>query len=105
MNIGELGTVRSCEAASYGPRIRPDLVRYKLAYKEEELVLSKKEGGEWALTTLPVEYHALIRDAMREYVEGTEAAYDEELARRYAEYMLNQIRCGIQLGMLNSKLC
>ena len=37
-----------------------------LAYKEEELVLSKKEGGEWALKTLPMEYHALIRDAMLE---------------------------------------
>lgn len=63
-----------------------------LAYKEEELVLSKKEGGEWALKTLPVKYHALIRDAMREYVEGTEVAYDEELARQYAGYMLKQIR-------------
>lgn len=63
-----------------------------LAYKEEELVLSKKEGGEWALKTLPVEYHALIQDAIREYVEGTEVAYDEELAKRYAGYMLNQIR-------------
>ena len=63
-----------------------------LAYKEEELVLSKKEGGEWALKTLPMEYHALIRDAMREYIEGTEVTYDEELAKQYAAYMLNLVR-------------
>lgn len=63
-----------------------------IAYKQEGLILSKKEGGEWALDHLPVEYHPLIRDAMHEYTEGTEAAYDEALARRYAAYAIRQIR-------------
>ena len=63
-----------------------------LAYAEEGLVLSKKEGGEWALDRLPAEYHPLIRDALREYTESAEPVYDLELARRYAAYMLERVR-------------
>ena len=62
-----------------------------LAYKEDGLVLSKKEGGEWAIRRLPAEYHPLIRDAMREYSESAKVAYDEPLARRYAEYAIARI--------------
>lgn len=62
-----------------------------LAYKEEGLVLSKKEGGEWALEHLSEEFHPLIRDALREYAENAGIVYDESLARRYAEYALKRI--------------
>ena len=62
-----------------------------LAYREEKLVLSKKEGGEWALSHLPSEYHPLVKDAMREYSEGAEVVYDGALAKRYAEYVLGRI--------------
>ena len=63
-----------------------------LAYKEEGLVLSKQEGGEWAVSKLPAEYHPLINDAMREYSESAPVVYDEALARRYAEYAIKRIR-------------
>ena len=62
-----------------------------LAYKEEGLVLSKKEGGEWALGRLPGEYRPLITDAMREYAENAEIVYDDGLAKRYAEFVLGQL--------------
>ena len=62
-----------------------------LAWKEEKLVLSKKEGGEWALRRLPAEYHPLIRDALREYTEGAETAYDGAAARQYAACVLRLI--------------
>ena len=62
-----------------------------LAYKEEGLVLSKKEGGEWAISHLPAEYHPLLSDALREYSENAAIVYDEALARRYAEYMIKRI--------------
>lgn len=62
-----------------------------LAYKEEKLVLSKKEGGDWALKHLPSEYHPLIKDAMREYSEGAEVVYNDFLAKRYADYVIGQI--------------
>ncbi|MBO4415602.1 MAG: DUF4111 domain-containing protein [Lachnospiraceae bacterium] len=63
-----------------------------LAYKEEGLILSKKEGGEWAAGKLPEEYYPLIRDALKEYTENEAVSYDRELAVCYAEYMLKRIR-------------
>ena len=63
-----------------------------LAYKKEELVLSKKEGGEWALNNIPEEYHDLIKEAMAEYADAREVSYDYEIAKQYAEYMLQEIR-------------
>ncbi len=62
-----------------------------LAYKKEGLVLSKKEGGEWALEHMPAEYHSLITDAMCEYSKGADIAYDDVLAKRYAEYVLTKL--------------
>ncbi|MBR3494485.1 MAG: DUF4111 domain-containing protein [Clostridia bacterium] len=62
-----------------------------LAWREEGLVLSKKEGGEWALRRLPAEYHPLLRNALREYAESADPVYDPALAGRYAEYMLQKI--------------
>ena len=63
-----------------------------LAYKEDGLVLSKKEGGEWAIRHLPTEYHSLILDALREYSEGADVVYDEALAKRYAGYAIKRIK-------------
>ena len=63
-----------------------------LAYKEDGLVLSKKEGGEWALSRLPAEYLSLINDAMREYAGSAEVVYDGAMARRYAGYAIKRIQ-------------
>ena len=63
-----------------------------LAYVEDGLVLSKKEGGEWAYNSIPEMYHCLIKDAMREYTEGTDISYDMNLAKDYARYMTEQIK-------------
>ena len=66
-----------------------------LAYQEDGLVLSKKEGGEWAIRTLPPEYRPLIADAMREYAEGAEVIYDHTLAKQYAAYAIKRIQGSI----------
>ncbi len=63
-----------------------------LAYKEDGLVLSKMEGGEWAIDHLPSEYHPLIKDALREYGENSTVIYDQALARQYAEYVTGKIK-------------
>ncbi|MBO4562804.1 MAG: DUF4111 domain-containing protein [Clostridia bacterium] len=65
-----------------------------LAFGEEGLVLSKKEGGEWALNALPKEYLPLLKEALREYAGGADIAYDAELAKAYARYMLERIGGG-----------
>ena len=65
-----------------------------LAYQKEGLVLSKKEGGLWALHNIPREFHSLILGALGEYEHDLEIGYDMVLARRFAQYMLQQIRHG-----------
>ena len=62
-----------------------------LAYKEDDLVLSKKEGGDWALINTPAQFHPLIQHAMSEYAESKNIVYDSELAKQYAAFMLDRI--------------
>ena len=63
-----------------------------LAYKEEGLILSKKEGGKWAIKNLPAEFHPLIADAISEYSESADIVYDKALAGRYAGYAIERIK-------------
>ena len=65
-----------------------------LAYLKDRKVMSKKEGGMWALEFLPEKYDPLIRSALREYESGEDVQYDGELAKEYAAYMLDQIMHG-----------
>ena len=61
-----------------------------LAYLRDELVMSKKDGGEWGLRTLPHRYHTLIADALRCYdSEAKMSAHD--IAVEFAEYALGMI--------------
>lgn len=64
-----------------------------LGYKEEGLILSKKEGGEWMLGKLAAEdgYTKLIRDALKEYTTGVKMEPEETLAQQFAEEMLERI--------------
>ena len=62
-----------------------------LAYIKDGLVLSKKEGGEWALNNVHEIYHILIQDALIEYAEDRLISYDTNLARDYAKYMVEKI--------------
>lgn len=62
-----------------------------LAYLKDGLVLSKKEGGEWALNNLLGMYHSLIKTALNEYVVGVDAPYNINLAKEYAKFMIGHI--------------
>ncbi len=79
------------EISEYPMYLTLNLARV-LAYIEEGLVLSKKEGGEWAIKHLDPQYHPLILDAMREYSESADVEYDQTLAAQYAEYAIKRIR-------------
>ena len=66
-----------------------------MAYKKDGLILSKKEGGEWALKNLPEEFALVIKTALEEYAGAlTESnlQYDLPLASKYADYILERIR-------------
>lgn len=63
-----------------------------LAYKREELVLSKQEGGQWGLCHVPEKYQPLIAQALDEYSSNRSAEWDENIAHEFAAYMLAQIQ-------------
>ena len=63
-----------------------------LAFFEEGHILSKKEGGDWGLRNLPELYRFLIWRALSEYTAGLQQSYDVELARQFADYMLERIK-------------
>ena len=60
------------------------------AYLREELVTSKKQGGEWGLQNLPNEFHELIKDALECYGSDRELVAKRETAKEFAEYMLEK---------------
>lgn len=66
-----------------------------LAYKKEGHLLSKKEGGEWGLKALPEKYHALILQALGEYMAAEGKNWNEADTREYALYMLDEIQQSI----------
>lgn len=65
-----------------------------LAYREEELILSKQEGGKWGLENVPEIYNPLILQALNEYSFDEPTKLDEDYARRYAAYMIKRISNG-----------
>ena len=63
-----------------------------LAYKKDKLILSKREGGNWAIDNVPEKYHCLILHALDEYSSDKSMKWDEDSAHDYAAYMIEQIR-------------
>ena len=63
-----------------------------LAYKKDELILSKREGGNWGIDNLPKKYHCLILHALDEYSSDKTMKWDENCAHDYAAYMIEQIK-------------
>lgn len=66
-----------------------------LAFIKEDAVLSKKEGGEWGLATLPEIYRPLVRLALDEYASDRKANCSGEPLQEYASFMLAQIRSSL----------
>lgn len=63
-----------------------------LAYTREGLVLSKAEGGKWALDNLPDEFKPTVESALCEYGGGAGINADDDALTAYARYMLDEIR-------------
>ncbi len=62
-----------------------------LSYLKENLILSKKEGGEWALNNLNVNYYGLIKEALLSYETGKEIYLKNDIEKEFVSYMLNEI--------------
>lgn len=62
-----------------------------LAYTREGLVLSKAEGGKWALDNLPREFMPVVEGALCEYGGKNRMDADAAALTEYARYMLGAI--------------
>ena len=64
-----------------------------LAYKKEGLIVSKQEGGEWGLKNVEKpEFLNLITEALKEYQSNRAMIFDVSVARKFANYMLGEIK-------------
>ena len=63
-----------------------------LAYKRENLILSKQEGGKWGLENIPKRYCKLIQQALDEYASVKTMELDDKGALEYAKYMIENIQ-------------
>ena len=62
-----------------------------LAYLQENLVLSKVDGGEWGLKNVDSKYHSLIEDALKCYSSDVEMNIDETMSVEFCTYILKGI--------------
>ena len=62
------------------------------AFLSDDLVLSKKQGGEWAIDNLPSKYHTLISNAVKSYTCGENMYIDHRECQEFADFMIQLIK-------------
>lgn len=62
------------------------------AFLKDDLVLSKKQGGEWAMDNLPSKYNTLISAAVQSYTGGKDMDIDHREGQKFADYMVPLIK-------------
>jgi len=64
-----------------------------LALIEQDLITSKREGGQWGLKNLPPEYKPILQEALKEYaVSGTSRPVDCQRLKAFARYANSMIQ-------------
>ncbi|HFI0641773.1 TPA: aminoglycoside adenylyltransferase domain-containing protein [Streptococcus suis] len=70
-----------------------------LAYLDEGIILSKREGGMWELTVCHPMYQTLLEDTLAVYNgERLEAVIDKQLAKRFVEEQMRQIHKSLKIN-------
>lgn len=62
------------------------------AFLKHDLVLSKKQGGEWGINHLSSKYHVLISNALQSYIDGKDMEIDNREGREFADDMISLIK-------------
>lgn len=62
-----------------------------LAYIEDNFIVSKEQGGQWAIGKINKKYLPLVQSALNCYQTNAEVSVDNNLAVEFSEYMLNKI--------------
>ena len=63
-----------------------------LAYKRENVMLSKQQGGEWGMDHLGLMYQGLIQAALNAYRSDNDMSYDDEKAEDFVYDCLEELR-------------
>ena len=58
------------------------------AFLKDNLILSKKQGGDWGLQNLSPRFHSLISEAKQCYISGEDMTAGPEEAKAFADDML-----------------
>ncbi len=61
-----------------------------LAYKQDDAVISKAEGGLWGIKNIP-QYKGIIEKAYRRYVYNENSDFENDMLTEFAKYMINKI--------------
>jgi streptomycin 3"-adenylyltransferase len=69
-----------------------------LAYLKDDIVISKKEGGEWGLINLSDEYCSIVEKAIHCYCGNELMTLDNNKGMDFCEYMLNEINSKVKLA-------
>lgn len=69
-----------------------------LAFKNDGLVLSKKEGAQWAMQNLPKEHALVAENALADYESGGKTEQNPDTLKKYAAYMIARIQGAAQAG-------
>lgn len=62
-----------------------------LAFKNQDLILSKEQGGIWGIENLPPKYEVLIDKALENYQGDRIDKFEEALSEEFCKYMLKRI--------------
>ena len=62
------------------------------AFLKNDLILSKRQGGEWALDSISQKYHDLIANAVHSYIYGEDMVIDNREGQEFAVYMIEMIK-------------
>jgi len=62
-----------------------------LAYKNDDLILSKEQGGNWGLEKIDHKHHDVIRMALDHYTSDKSIPIDTKLAIDFFDYAINRI--------------
>ena len=69
-----------------------------LYFLKEGAICSKKEGGEWAYSNVPIQYAYTIKEALVSYENASIINYNSELLIDFASFMKNEINSSYNLS-------
>lgn len=97
--IGDIGSAK--EDIIYNPIYFILNLCRVLYYLEDEVVCSKKEGGEWAIGKLPYPYREIIQLALSGYCNyDTNIEWNKGQLICFADYMLKEIKASLNIDVL-----